>query len=793
MRVAALTIVTVLVGQACRTELDLDRGRRYACARDAGVGADGGTDQCSAGFRCGLDGYCFDPDAGEPRACEGPLDCSTGWRCGLAVNGVGACQRVGVPAPYPCLDDSWCEGGWRCGPGGVCLEATNDALLAPPGRARPASILSPAPFPLRGFGAAMTDNGEWQAIALGPGAVQVLTVGQREFWARRLPIDGGLFAVRSGDVLAVADDRGSTQVGPIIGQDVSLAPVAFPGFRPTGLVLSPGYKPHWRPNLPAPGLLIAWTPSRFAAWNLDGHALEPLPAPPGATAAIDTWRTPITRGPREESRLVAATSQGLFELIRDGDGGWTPLPSSRKCGAPIAARYVETGEEDGGEDAGALQRGNSPPAVAALFQAQDGGTPCGVLYDRLADGGVEAAVEAEVCDSESTATGLRPADEQLSGVWVQCRAPGGTVREVGLCRSTNCPASAAPAAQERARASARDSDVIVDELGFTARQQFKTLERPLFGSGVGTWGVERDTLVSVTRGADGGLEVLGRRAAGDGGLVRFTDVAGVGFVRASGDDGVQPLTNVVGWPGVRVLANGEIRTGDEQALARVDPIRPLEGDVTAVGRPEGDGGFLYVSSFDALFAGPINPEAPMALRLVPASRSAITSLAAAPGPVSLPDGGVVQRWGYLVAQGRLFRFESRNRVWRSDEIELPELAVSVWFDGVRGRVGTSTGRVFGLPTRVPLSEPLAGAATSYASLCGHAFAATPAGVFTLERPDAGLATWRLHEELALALPRRSGAGLPGDGLRLIPLDTQLVAVNADGVVASIAFECGGAP
>lgn len=787
MRAAGL-IVVALAATACRTELNLERGRRYACARDAGLEADGGTDQCAAGFRCGLDGYCFDPDAGEPRACEGPLDCSTGWRCGLRVNAVGACQPIGVGAAYPCVDDSWCESGWRCGPAGVCLDATNDALVAPSGRAGPAVTVSPAPFEVRGLGAGVLEDDEWQVISLAPSAAQVLHVGPREVWAQRLSVDGGLFAVRARDVIAIADDRGTTFLGPITSQGALLAPIAFPGFRPTGLAVSPDYK---QGNVPQPELLIAWSPTSFAAWNLGSANLEPLGPPPGAVAAMDWWPTPTSRTERSMSRLVAATRQGVFELVR-GDT-WRPLPRG-KC---------ETQFANTPSDVRYLGHDRVTPLVGALFTAGDGGAPCGTLYGRLSDGGLEVTAEDTVCEPGATATGLRLTDSDGTRIWIQCRAADGLLSEVALCAAMPCVASQASPAPGRARARAADVDVIIDELGFTVRQQLKDIERPVFGSSVGTFGVERDQLVSVTRGADGGLELVARRPATDDGgrptteLASFTHLSSFGFARAphaGADERELPLMQVAGWPGLRVLPTGEIRAADDPTpVASFQPIRPLEGDLTAVGRKEPDGGFLYVSSFDALFAGPINATAPMALRLVPASRSAITSLAAAPGPETLPDGGVVQRWGYVVAQGRLFRFESRNRVWRSDEIELPELAVTVWFDGRRARVGTSTGRVFGLPTRVPLSEPLPGTASAFVSVCGHAFTATSAGVFTLERSDAGLATWRLHEGLAAALPRGAGAGLPGDGLRLFELDAELVAVNADGVVASLTFDCGGSP
>lgn len=772
-RVAGL-LALALGATACRTELNLERGRRYQCERDAGA-ADGGA-QCTPGFRCGLDGYCFRVDAGEPRACEGPLDCAPDWRCGLPSNGVGACQAIGVAQPYPCTDDSWCEGGWRCGPAGVCLDVADDALLPPSGRATSVERLSPAPLgPIGGLGTGELAAGGWQAITLGPSHATLFNAGLRELTTQRIPLDGGLFAVRARDpndgaLLAIADAQGRTHLGTVSGDGAwsPLRSIAFPGFVPTGVAVLFGVA---RPN----DVLVAWSPTAFAAWNLSTNAAEPLPAPPGVIASLDSSLS--ARG-----HLVAATSLGLFEFTAPA---WARLPSADPGKCPVTPTRARV-----------LDSRLAPISIAALFPSPDGGA-CAVLYGAV-DGGLDVVTSARVCTGPGVASGVRPIDGAAAGVWVRCQAADGEATEEAVCPRQPCPSTrpSSPPPRERARAQAADFDLAIDELDFPVQQRGPAVERPLFGSSVIAGSLAWDSLISVTRGASG-LEVAARSPTGDAGV--FTLVPSLGFGRAVGAivaDELLPLAHVGGSPGWRVLANGEVRApGEVTPLARFTPIRPLEGDVTAVTRAEPDGGFLYVSSFDALFTGPLTAATPMALRLVPASRSAITSVAAAPGPISLPDGGVVQRWGYLVAQGRLFRFESRSRVWRSDEVELPELAVSVWFDGPRPRVGTSTGRVFGLPTRVPLSEPLAsGSAITFVSVCGQAFTASGAGVFVLDAPDAGLAAWRLHPELSAALPRRRGAGAPGDGLRLFALEPELVAVNADGVVARVTFDCdGGVP
>jgi hypothetical protein len=106
--------------------------------------------------------------------------------------------------------------------------------------------------------------------------------------------------------------------------------------------------------------------------------------------------------------------------------------------------------------------------------------------------------------------------------------------------------------------------------------------------------------------------------------------------------------------------------------------------------------------------------------------------------------------GYTVEQSRLYRvLVTTPTVWLTDEIRTGEtntVPVAVWMEGKRGRVGTSDGRVFGLPVPVPLSPTIPEAplptVLNYGSLCGQAFAVSPSAVYrlTLETPPLG--TWK---------------------------------------------------
>lgn len=764
----------------CRTELKLEHGRRYLCSRDAGESPA----QCTPGFRCGLDGYCFDTDAGEARACESSLDCAPAWRCGLTTNGVGACQQLGVPLPLPCSDDSWCEGDWRCGPAGVCVDATADALEPSTARALPVTRLSPRfPAPLVALGVAAIDTGGWQSAMLSGSGLTVVSALPRELRVQRLAIDGGIAIAASPQTMAIVEAAGRTRV---VSQSVDGAfgqerVIPFPAFRPVGALLAP---PADVRNLTLPPLLLTWNDTAFAAWNLGLDGLEALPAPPGTISAMHVSSD-------DPSFLLAATSLGAFEFERQKSVSWRLLKTQ--------AAKACTGEAI---DVRAIAPRTVDNSVAALYSDADGGRGCISLFTFSRDGGLSGPSDT-ACEDRDQPRGVRPIDDGGTGIWIRCEGPGpGEFVERGFCTGSPCvgPRTFFPRPRDRARARSETLDLVVDELGFQVMINGEDVQRPQFGSAVVPGVAEFESLVALT-GEGSAPTLVGRPREGDGGLSKFELVPDFGFAKAvnaldpADELPLAPVAQTADW---RVLANGEIRSGAQaKPLARFTPVRPLEGDVVATARPGLDGGgFIYVSSFDSLFAGPTGATGPtLPLRLVPASRSQITSLAAAPEPLSQPDGGVVQHVGYLVNQGRLFRFEARNQVWRSEEIELPEPAVSVWYDGARARVGTESGQIFGLPTRVRLTGALPGGATAstFVSLCRRSFAVAQPGVFALGGPDGGLATWQLDTELTSALPLRrpdvTATRPPGVGLSLVALDAVLVAVNADGVVVSRRFEC----
>ncbi|MDP2275851.1 MAG: hypothetical protein Q8K32_34220 [Archangium sp.] len=121
--------------------------------------------------------------------------------------------------------------------------------------------------------------------------------------------------------------------------------------------------------------------------------------------------------------------------------------------------------------------------------------------------------------------------------------------------------------------------------------------------------------------------------------------------------------------------------------------------------------------------------------------------------------------GYTVEQQRLFRVVVHSpTLWLTDELRLGEttaVAVAVWMEGKRGRVGTSDGRVFGLPVPVPISPPIPEAplptVLNYGSLCGQAFALSASALYQLSLETPPLGTWK-RVSLEAASPGLDGFG-----------------------------------
>ncbi|HEY8206261.1 MAG TPA: hypothetical protein VIG99_02190 [Myxococcaceae bacterium] len=159
-------------------------------------------------------------------------------------------------------------------------------------------------------------------------------------------------------------------------------------------------------------------------------------------------------------------------------------------------------------------------------------------------------------------------------------------------------------------------------------------------------------------------------------------------------------------------------------------------DVTALADDPNAGGFDEAAYF-------ASPE--LEVRAVPLPRTPITSLVPIPpDPAAAPP---LFAEAFLVQGGRVFQVTAFNHTyWKAEELDLGGAEViAVVADGRRGRAGTKEGRVYALPSRVPVSEALPGSGTpvlGYAQAGATTFAVASGGVFRLRTDGSSpLGTW----------------------------------------------------
>ncbi|MDX2014975.1 MAG: hypothetical protein SFW67_32565 [Myxococcaceae bacterium] len=622
---------------------------------------------------------------------------------------------------------------------------------------------------------ASSSPGQIELGLLTPTGVTLVTSG-RQLTTSRLAVDGGLWVRLTGStrsdltLTVVSEGRTLRSVLDVKGALTAPVETSWPPFRPLGLSFDA------EPRGPVPtDRLIAWSESAVATVRFPGDRAQLLPAPPGVIQRVEGhpgWR----------SSLFAATAMGLF--ISREDGGWRQVDLGLKvdCGAGVADLRV-------------LGTPGTPVELAVVTSG--GAATCMALLGAVDGGSLQRLADDSVCAPTFRVRGLRPAPGGV-GATIDCELDGGTERSVSVCLDgATCPGSrgvepGGPAPLLRARADWPDLhlDALIDWRGFPAIDVADGLDesrtRPLFGSLQVATTRTFDLVTSTTLAPDASVVLIGRRGP-DAGLERFAEVAGAGLGLDALTTDLHPLTTIplsTWWLG----NDGTVRAvlpqqddGGPGPLAWFSPVRPLTAPPPVAARWRSDGGALIVlANEDALLAGEAGAGGQLDLRLVPASRSAISSVSIAPAPLALLDGGTVEVTGHTIALGRLYRYEARNRVWRSEEIGLNELAIATWYDGTRARVGVDTGEILGLPSRVPISQKVPWPpATQFVSACRQTWAVTAGGVHRLVPADGGLASWvrdgALHDALG---PHTNEAAVT-----LTSSGEELIAMTPEGVVA----------
>jgi hypothetical protein len=136
---------------------------------------------------------------------------------------------------------------------------------------------------------------------------------------------------------------------------------------------------------------------------------------------------------------------------------------------------------------------------------------------------------------------------------------------------------------------------------------------------------------------------------------------------------------------------------------------------------------LFAAEVDEALAGTVT-FVPLSLKTTSASPFQSLSF---PAQTSA-DGGVWLEGYGVTSQGAVRVVATSPTRFRLEELTLPAgvLPLETWFASDRARLGTTTGAVYGLPSRVrlvgPLPEP---EAVDFTVACGHSLALSPRGLY----------------------------------------------------------------
>ncbi|HYV43693.1 MAG TPA: hypothetical protein VFA20_02485 [Myxococcaceae bacterium] len=836
---AAALLLGAAMGAAlsgCPETLDLDTGRFYACARD------GGQDQCSVGWRCGLEGYCH-PATG------------AAWLCG---------------------GDGDCDGVWRCGTEGVCVNPTADALLPRTWPNPAVELVSPRFVPSKIDVAAASayaslidrcnfeyppgsnrypfcGEGLDESISFASSGKLVQALRMQETLERLVPDAGGLFVLDDGGVaprgsatwadlpftptsLAVhrlrtfaLDPAGRMYEmdATIGGGQSTLSPVPFqapPPFAPNALKVEHGN--FIAPNAP---LLVAYERggTRMAVYSLsDGTSSGTLALPPaitgGAITDVEMWAVPAS--------LILTTNNGLWVANRDSsgfeykDGGtsllkpeFQPLPALAKTAdggittlqaqgyQPIRTWVFDRPSNDDTRYQYILVesvKGSGPNAVHRVTEGGwDYGTP---PYDYQLD----PPLDAIDCDPGDAVAAVEVhdlfSDEELV---VICRQPGGARPDI-LKRVTGVFGCRLGCEVPQVTPDAGVGTTFITA-GY-GRSGWSDAHGRLFFDeyGIGQNALTMDRAPSVVVGGKGSLEAW----TSSDRLLPFAPTehfveSGAGLVQALGPEWYAPpsvggIQGLSAWriqdanpvPVVTMPANG----GQAVVFTLPDLSDLRHGPFQGKARPVNGHPGVVVAAFDTFLSGETGRDRELATRVVPNPRAAISSFDL---DVAAPDSGVLLE-GYAIAQARLYHVTAETPLrWLAPEVPINVRGEprAVWLDQGRGRVAFGDGRVFSLPSRVlvapqlPEINPLA---SDFGFACGHAFALGRRGLYRLDTSGGGLTgAWTPVDLDAVVAGAAADPGWEGGSLHAVeePGERSLYVATAHGNVVRISFDPATCP
>ncbi len=756
---------------------------------------------CTGGWHCGVARVCYDRAAAEAISCAPEReatpdagDCAPTWRCGLA----GTCHPRDAGRPYACQSDSDCEAQWRCGPERACVDVSLQALTpaAPALEVERASPLLPAQVEAASvyYPILITGNQAFGELAYAAdGGLTTFTADNQlppNYSRMSIPLPRPLHAL-----LAHGVGRFGTDSAGLWRYDDALLKTGSPQLLSATLAnaelrFGEGYQTGNGMTLaPAAAAFKGGTTGVLAADG--GFDLTALPN--GLTANDLTFTNPATTlfgGSR--TSLLAATGGGLYYAPRSSayvgtDGGTSATPAWRRAGlvelpgsacADASPPAVDRVKFFPRSDllalvvAGKLHvfRALAPPA---LPPAGCWDLPFKALYTGCDACGAGEQLFTFGQEQWRTTGALQPVE-------TVCRtAAGRFVRYVHPVESGACALTPAPMLEGLAKAFT-PSSATVQPSGVSSTGAF-------FSSSASDARTYPERLpIEYVSGGPAALFTSGPPVTSGNGTVRGAFTPGLGLMPFSIDGviGATGMGSVEQRPELMLVPNGGGTLADlavyveptvdylaasgRTVLGRLDRSDDLvlrnqagvgnSGTVYrahAVQVPASDGRpWLVIGASDRIWATdePLAADAgtrAVGIKTVPLPYAAIGSLTMG-APAARADGGTTALLeGYAVAQLRLFRVVAQTKdYWRSDEIVLPGQAapLKVWLEGERARVGTTDGRVFGLPVPVVLTRSLPNPplpqVLDYAQLCGQGFALARDGLYRLRAaPGEVLGSW----------------------------------------------------
>ncbi len=773
---------------------------------------------CADTWRCGLGGECHPRDVAAAYPCESHADCEDGWRCGL--EGVCHSPQIATDyrctSDQHC-EGSWrCGPAGRClDPAEDALRPEADPgvltakLVSPLNVSRlPDHLAVSQPYRVMG------DGGIAQQLAW---VDQDRLIQVQRSWRGIYYPDAGLAFTAQASVTRVPDDAGVRDL-TVFNRDAYLLTgdglyrSRFDGGAPVLLTAATGQNLRVEDSVPSRELVFVFDSAGFykhevATGITRGPYALPLSQPYLDLTGIGGYDDGVNTPQKE--LLYAAGTRGMYMAWDGGTSqtgpAWFPfdLPGfpHQDCGGTFTGASYR------------VERIYSDENPYLTLQARRWDQLDGGAYLALMSTGSPVAATAcrppnhvlrmgpcAACPAGGTLMEATPGGDRYQKIQVRCRFAT-DVPERELYLHTDCSFSDAPdttgMANERTRAQrsrwGQNRGIAIGTFvyipggtGFVRGGEHGQLWATWIDTNFSTGPridypqvqpLQLDRVPDrIVEGPVAPTTYLGAYTTASA-RTQWVPEVGLVQVDANGEDPVPaelPLAPVAGSGGWRLMPGStsawvrptvvDPQRGPDVPLAVATEFLPLEGPYRAQSTRTPDGGTLVVvSAFDSLMGADVTAGlsdgsvAPLEVKAIPRSRTAILSIATLP-PATQDGGNTPLVRGYALTQSGLYTFEaSAPTRWSTSSFPVPDGAwLSVWMDGARGRLGYADGTVVALPSRVRLAEPVPGVRFfEFAQLCGQPFALTSSGVLRLVLPDGAAVGQWVPEPLP---------GFPGQGV-----------------------------